>query len=262
MRAWIGGAAFALLAASGAHAESAFDGTWKGDVGSAQMPAKPDSYLLSGGSYSCKTCTPPFTIKADGTDQPVSGHPYFDTEAVKVVDEHTVQFTDKKNGKVVTTSTVTITPDDKTATFEFSDSSASSGAPVTGKGTQTRVAAGPKGAHAISGSWRTTKFASMSDNGLTVNFKVNGNSLTMTSPTGQSYTAKLDGMEAPMKGDPGVTTVSVKKLSDNKIEETDKRGAKTIAVVDMTVEADGKTMDMAYHNKLRGTTTRYKAMKQ
>ena len=32
----------------------------------------------------------------------------------------------------------------------------------------------------------------------------------MTNPTGQTYTAKLDGADAPMKGDPGITSVSVK----------------------------------------------------
>ena len=45
----------------------------------------------------------------------------------------------------------------------------------------------------------------------------------MTSATGQSYNAKLDGTDTPFKGDPGVTSVSVKKLGKDTLEETRKR---------------------------------------
>src|SRR5208337_5113462 len=114
-------------------------------------------------------------------------------------------------------------------------------APVTGKGEATRVAKGPAGANAISGSWRTTKIENISDNGITWTYKVSGNELTMTTPTGQSYTAKLDGTEAPMKGDPGITSVSVKMHGKDTLEETDKRDGKVISFSKMTVASDGKS---------------------
>ena len=250
------------LASAPALADSAFDGTWKGDVSSAQMPKKPDEFVLKGGMYSCKTCTPAYTIKADGTDQAVTGHPYFDTEAVKVVDDHTVQFTDKKGGKTVTTSTVTASADGKTAIFEFTDSSNSNGAPVTGKGMQKLVAAGPAGAHAISGSWITTSFDNMSDNGVTVTYKTDGDMLTMTSPTGQSYTAKTDGTEAPFKGDPGLTTVKVKMDGKRTLVESDYRNGKLIGKAHSTVSKDGKTISVSYYDALHDRTTTYKANKQ
>ncbi len=50
------------------------DGTWKADVKSAKLPQKPDSYLLKNGSYSCETCTPPYTVKADGAFHPIHGN--------------------------------------------------------------------------------------------------------------------------------------------------------------------------------------------
>ncbi len=75
--------------------------------------------------------------------------------------------------------------------------------------------------------------------------KVEGDSLSMSTRTGQSYTAKLDGTEAPYKGDPGTTSVSVKKVDKNTIEETDKRDGKVISVARMTVAADGKNMTIA-----------------
>jgi len=90
-----------LLASSATLAQSPFDGTWKIDMNKVTLPQKPDVYLLENGMYSCKSCTPPYTVKADGTDQPVSGQPYFDTVAVKVVNDHEIQETDKKAGKTV-----------------------------------------------------------------------------------------------------------------------------------------------------------------
>ena len=121
-------------------AQSPLDGTWKVDMNHVDWSKKPDIYLLQGGMYSCTTCTPAYKIKADGTDQPVTGHPYVDTIAITVVSDHVVKEVDKKGGKVVGTSTTTISPDGKTMSFDFTDSSNTNGGPpVTGKGDETRV---------------------------------------------------------------------------------------------------------------------------
>lgn len=241
----------AVLIPAQALAASPFDGTWKANLSSANMPKKPDIYVLKDGMYTCQTCAPGYTIKADGTDQPVSGHPYFDTVAIKIVDDHSIQETDKKAGKTVTTSSVTVSKDGKTATFEFADSSITNGAPVTGKGEQKLVAAGPAGSNAISGSWVTTSFSSFSDNGLTITYKTDGNMLTMSAPTGQTYTAKMDGTEAPFKGDPGITTVSVKMIGANTLLETDKRGDKIVSTTRTTVDSTGTSATVRYHDGLR-----------
>jgi hypothetical protein len=251
-----------LLIPALATAQSAFDGTWKIDLKTAQFPEKPDVYLLQDGMYQCKTCVPLIDIKANGQDQKVSGHPYYDTVSIKVVDDRTIEETDKKNGKVVATSKTWISADGNTMTFEFSDSSNTNADPVTGKGEETRVAKGPAGAHAISGSWRTSKLDTLSENGLVVTFKVSGDSLTMTNPTGQGYTAKLDGTDAPYKGDPGTTSVSVKKTGPNSIDETDKRDGKVISIAHMTVSADGKSLTITVEDKLHGTTAKITAQKQ
>jgi hypothetical protein len=251
-----------LLVPALAKAQDAFDGTWKIDMNKTQLPKKPDVLLLQDGMYHCKTCVPPIDIKADGQDQKVTGHPYYDTVSIKVVDDRTIEETDKKNGKTVTTSKATVSPDGNTVTFEFSDSSASSGAPVTGKAQETRVAKGPAGSHAISGSWRAAKVENLSENALMFTYRVEGDTLAMTTPTGQSYTAKLDGTDAPYKGDPGTTSVSVKRLVKNLIEERDKRNGKVIGVARMTVSPDGKTMTIIVEDKLHGTTSQFVAEKQ
>jgi hypothetical protein len=66
--------------------------------------------------YTCN-CAPPIRVKSDGTDQPISGRPDMDTIPVKIVDDHTVEQTAKKAGKVVYTRTYTVAPDGKTASF-------------------------------------------------------------------------------------------------------------------------------------------------
>ena len=251
-----------LLLPGLANAQSAFDGTWKVDMNKVEFSKKPDVFLLQNGTYECKTCAPPIKVKADGRHQTVTGDPYRDTVAIKVISDHEIQETDKKNGKTVATSTTTVSADGNTLTSEFSDSSNTNAAPVTGKGEATRVAKGPAGSNAISGSWRTAKFENLSDNAITWTYKVSGDELTMTNPTGQSYTAKLNGTEAPYKGDPGTTSVSVKQEGKNNMEETDKRDGKVISVARMTVAADGKSMTIAITDKLHGTTFQFVAEKQ
>jgi len=252
----------ALLCPMCAMAQSAFDGTWKIDTNKVQMPKKPDVILLQNGTYECKTCAPPISVKADGQDQKVTGHPYFDTMAVQVVDDHTVKETQKKGGKVVGASTTTVAADGKTAHFEFTDSSNTNADPVTGKGDMKQVVKGPAGSHAISGSWLTSDITGFSDNGLLFTFKEHGGMLSMTTPTGQSYLVKTDGTEGPYKGDPGITSVTVKQLGKDSIVETDKRDGKVIAVVKSTVSPDGKVMNVTFDDKLRGSTMSYVAEKQ
>ncbi|AIF49327.1 hypothetical protein [Dyella japonica] len=251
-----------LLFPLGAMADGPFDGTWKIDMSKMQMPKKPDVLVLKDGMYACKTCVPAVNIKADGQDHAVAGHPYLDTVAVEVVDAHTIKETDKKGGKVVATSTTTVASDGKTARFEFSDSSDTNGAPVTGTGELKQVAAGPAGSHAISGSWITASIANLSDNATEITFKQEGGALTMTTPTGQSYTAKLDGTEAPYKGDPGISTVTVKQSGKTSMVETDKRDGKVVGVITSIVSADGKTMNVVFDDKLRNRTMSFVAQKQ
>jgi hypothetical protein len=102
----------------------------------------------------------------------------------------------------------------------------------------------------------------MPDSALTFTYKVNADEMSYSSPTGQSYTAKVGGGEAPYKGDPGTTSVSLKKINDRTVEETDMRDGKVISVATMTVSADGKKMTIDVSDKLHGTTSRFVADKQ
>ena len=250
-----------LLLPGSATAQNAFYGTWKVDMSSVEFPKKPDVYLLQNGTFECKSCVPPISIKADGMDQKVTGHPFFDTLSVKAVDDHNVEQTNKRDGKVVGTEKDSVSVDGETLTGNWTDSGEPSGGTQAGSYTAKRVAKGPAGANMISGSWRTEK-ADNPASVLTWTYKVNGDELSMSNPTGQSYTAKLDGSDAPYKGDPGTTSVSVKMHGKDTLEETDKRDGKVISISKMTISPDGKTLKIVYEDKLHGTTASGDAQKQ
>ena len=244
-----------------AWAQSPFDGTWKVDMSKAKLPKKPDVLLLQNGMYECKSCNPQVNVKADGTFQPISGDPYRDALMVKVVDDKHVEFASQKDGKQVAATTRTVSDDGNSMTVAWSYSGNPAGGPVSGTDHMKRVAKGPSGANAISGSWRDEKTDIATADAITFTFKSGGDSLSYNTPTGQSYEAKIDGKEAPYKGDPGTTSVSLKRVG-NSIVETDYRDGKAISVALMSVSADGKAMTIDVDDKLNGTKATYVAVKQ
>jgi WD40 repeat protein len=216
--------------------------------------------VLQNGTFQCSTCDPKINVKADGTDRPIQGSKEIDTVAVKIVDDKTVETTSKKGGRVVESAKNTISVDGKTDTVEFTFYPEASKQPVTGKETLIRVGAGPSGSHTISGSWRIQK-ANASENALTFTYKSSPDGLMMTDAIGESFDAKFDGKDYPIKGATGYT-VSLTKVNDRAIIETDKRDGKVVAVTHMTVSADGKTLTIKSENKVQGTTTTFAAAKQ
>ena len=236
------------------------DGTWKADVTSVKWDQKPDEYLLQNGTYSCKTCTPSYSVPADGAFHAVTGHHYIDQVAIKVVDDKTVQQSNKLKGRDVGGSTLKVSADGNTLGIDWKDSSTPNAPPATGHTDETRVAAGPAGAHAISGSWKPTKVENVNAETLTITFKSDADMLHMSSPSGTSYDAKLDGTDTPINNDPAGTVASVKKLPDGSYQETDKINGKVVSVTTFSVGSDGK-LNVVNENKLNGSKFSYSAAK-
>ena len=243
-------------------AQSPLDGTWKINLAESQSSTKPDVYLLQDNTYRCTTCDPPLDIRADGRDQKITGEPCYDTVSLKVVDDWTTEETDKRSGKTVGTSRMTVSSDGNSATVEWTESCNANGDVVSGKDILSRVTKGPRGSHAVSGSWLIAKRANRSENALVATLKLEGDTFSFADPAGQSYAAKLDGTETPFKGDLSNTMVSVRRIGENTIEETDKHDGKVVEVVRFTLSADGKTMTISMENKVKGTTRQFVAHKQ
>jgi hypothetical protein len=236
-------------------AQSPFDGTWHSNLSQAKFSPKPNVFYLSQGFYHCVSCVPTFDVKADGTDQPVAGQAY-DTISVKEVDPKTISVTAKKGSTAEFDQIRSVSADGKTLTVKTTGHPAGGGSDVVTESTATLVGVAPSGVHATSGSWKIVK-VKQSDNGVTTTYKTTGDQITMSDPTGETYTAKLDGTDAPVKGAYTFNTVSVKKIDAHTLEETDKRDATVVAVVKMTVSADGKKMTVVYTNKLTDRVNTY-----
>jgi hypothetical protein len=243
-----------------ATAQSTLNGTWKIEL-STPPPSKPDIWLVQDGIYECQSCVPPIRVKANGQDQRVTGQSY-DTIAVTVVDDRTIRLIEKKDGKVASNEKFIVSLDGNTVTDEFPNGEKRNGVPVYTKFIFTRIAKGPPGSHLISGAWRMSKLENVADKFLLLTLKMRDDSLEMTRPTGQSFTASLDGTDAPYKGDPNINFVSVKLLNKNSVEEIDKHGGKTLSVTKMTVTPDGRTMSIEYTDVRTGAMTRYAADRQ
>jgi hypothetical protein len=225
-----------------------FTGTWKIDLSQAKFSQKPIKIELANGTYKCLSCDPPITVKADGTDQPVSGQPGFDTFSVHVVDDHHSEAVAKKAGKVVFEEKVTVAPDGMTTTTEFTSHPPSSDKPVTGTETLKRVGKSAPGS-AFSGSWVVEKAQDISENGQVVTFTQNGDSLKMSDPTGASYDAKLDGKEYPLQGEAEADHIVLKRINERTIEETRKGGGKVLSTGRLTVSPDDRTMTIVVHDR-------------
>jgi hypothetical protein len=159
--------------------------------------------------------------------------------SVKVDDDHSVTITNKKGDIVVGSTHYTVSADGKTLTSQFTDSSVPGAKPVTGESSLTRVGDAPPGAHPVSGQWQLAQYNNVSDEGLIVTFKSEGDVLHMSTPGGVSYDATVGGPAVPSKGDTGGTMAQVTKSGDT-WTETDTRDGKTIGVFTFSVGADGK----------------------
>ena len=250
----------ALFAAAASSAQSPFDGTWKTDLSQTKFSPKPLTFYISGGWYHCVSCSHPFDVPADGQDHAVSDESY-DTINVTIVNPHTISFVAKKGGVVTFEQTRTVSTDGKTLTFKTTGHPVSGGPPTSFETTARRSGKLPSGVHATSGDWIIQKQTG-SSNALLTTYKTNGDEITMTSPTGETYTAKFDGSDYPVRGSYGWDAVSLKKINSHTIEETDKRDGTVTDVTTMTVSPSGKTMTAVETSKLTGRVTTFIATKQ
>jgi hypothetical protein len=79
----------------------------------------------------------------------------------------------------------------------------------------------------------------------------------MSDQNGNSFDAKFDGKDYPVNGDPAHTMISLKRVGDDTIEETNKRDGKIVGVFRLTVSKDGKSMQAEYDDKQHGTKTSF-----
>jgi hypothetical protein len=248
-----------LLMPAAALAQSAFDGTWKTRVDSLKVTGKPDVLAIVDGEYICSSCVPEIKVKADGKDQAVTGHDYYDSVAIVVVDPHSFEVTTKKAGKQISSVTYSVSLDGNTLSGKFRDYTGSKMA--TGSFTESRRAKGPAGSHMASGSWQPDQFSDANDVTRTVAYQMTDQQFSMHW-NGQSYNAKFDGKQYPVHGDPGNTTVALKRIDANNVEETDTRSGKVTDEIHLAAAPDGHTINVTDKDMVRDQITSFTLDKQ
>jgi len=242
--------ALALLPAV-ALADSALDGTWKLRPDSVKTSGKPESRVIENGMYSCASCVPTVDkLPADGAYHKVTGHPYYDEMKVTVVSPTSIEVATQRGGKPAGVATYTLSADGNALDGKFTDYSGS--APATGSFTEKRTGPAPAGAHATSGTWMPGTLSNANDAFSIVVYTMTPDGFTMKS-NGQSYDAKFDGKEYPVAGDPGHTQVTLKKIDDHTVQETDHRQGKVVDEIHLA--AAGNTLELTDKDVAHGQTT-------
>jgi len=235
-------------------AASAWDGTWRTKVDTIKSTGKPDVFEVVGGQFKCPSCVPPITVPADGKDHPVTGHAYYDTYAVRVVDASTIERTSKLKGAAFYVDTMSVSADHDTLTESFVDHSGAEAVKVTQ--TSKRVAPGKPGSHAVSGGWQQTSTTQMNNAGTTATIQTTDDGWKVTY-NGIVTDAKFDGKPVPQVGDKAHTMAAFKRLNGNTIEETDTRDGKVVDVTHWSLSKDGKTMHAVDHDKVHDVKTEF-----
>ena len=247
----------ALLLPAAALADTGFDGTWKTNMESMKMTGRPLVLLLANGEYTCSSCNPPYTVKADGAEHKVSGQAYFDTAKVKVTGPNSAEIVLKQGSKEFVRFSDTVSADGNTVTSKVTNHMGAQTA--TDEFTAKRVAAAPAGSHPLSGSWQEQQH--VGGNLRTVQYRMTAEGLQMRW-NGQSYEAKFDGKEYPVAGDPGKTTVSLKKIDDATVEETDHRQGKVVDKIRLVLAKDENTIAVIDKDIAHGETITYTLERQ
>ena len=248
--------AFAVFLTSSLFAQTRFDGTWQMKMETLQFSGPPEHYLFEKGMYHCISCVPKVDVKTDGTDQKVVGYAY-DTLAVRILEDHSIKFTMKKDGKTTFECIETVSLNDRTMTEDFTNTMEAE--TVTGKAGFTRVGKGPPGSHALSGQWRMHTVKNATHAGTLTIYQSTPGGMKISDGS-QSYEAKLDGRDYPRNGDVH-STVSLKLIDDYTLEETDKQDGKIGGVTRSIISEDGKSMRVEVSSNQRGQTMTFTAEK-
>lgn len=112
------------------------------------------------------------------------------------------------------------------------------------------------------GFWMKVNADKSLDPSSQVEYRIEKNYLSMSTPQGQGYRAKLDGSDSPVANDTSTTSVSVKLEGRNVLVETAKLNGKAWMVTTIEVEADGKSAKVTWKNLRNNGAGSYLLSKQ
>lgn len=253
-------AAFALALAACADADAPGDGaglagTWVAELDSAQINDT-SSYLIADGTYTCQSCTPPYSVAASGEWEPVD-RPGADGVKVEIMDDRTVSFAVRLGEKELTKGTWTVSADGQEMTVQSTYMGGEQ--PTSSTTILSRASAGPDGSHAASGDWQFGEFAAMDAAARTFSYAIKGNTITQTTNSG-GYTATFGGEPVAIEGSSAGTMVAIEKLSDSSYRETVTLDGEVVNVIEMNVAGD--ILTAAVSDPRDASTARWRARRK
>lgn len=241
---------------------SSFNGTWRVDVGSLSMPAAPEVILLKGGMFSIGGQRSTSSIKADGRFHMDGGDGYIDEVAVKILDRNSIRETDKLGGKIVYTTTYRVSADGMTMIARSTDFTKPDGKPVMTERLLRRIGRPARGAHLISGSWRTTKLKVSTESYLNWTLRVEGDRFSSSSTNGYGFDAIIGGPPVPVRGDTAGALKAVTMPAKDTIVETASLNGVVGSVMTLTMLPEGKSIKVTSQNVKEGTSVTFMLYKR
>jgi hypothetical protein len=232
-----------LVAGSIAAADDPFVGKWKYNQDKSKVTGQrvkieelaPNKYKFDSGSF-------PEVVVANGTDQPME---FGGTASLTKTGEDSWKMVSKKDGRVLSQSTWTLSPDGKSLTVHTTGTRLD-GSTFENEGVVGRVT----GNGGLAGTWETKAEKEMStpadweiqpyEGGISLLYPSNKGRLDLKFD-GKDYSEV--GPNAPV----GVLT-SGNRLKPDTIQLTEKHQGKVIDTVEYKVSADGKTLTATAHN--------------
>ena len=238
-----------LLAASGAaRAAGPFDGLWVDDLATQVDPGHADVYLVQAGKYRCDSCIPPRAYPADGRARPVPGDPDTVSESVAVTGPRSI-LTRIVGADMVRETTMTVAPDDRTATYVSLDRWPGRADLLKTEFLARRIAPAPAGAHPVSGSWEGVRYVDVPIPYRSVEFRQDGDRLTRSTFRHGHYTAVLGGPPVPLLGAAeDRLTVAVRQADPLTLVETVFDGGKPATERTYRLSQGGKALQTTVHS--------------
>jgi hypothetical protein len=223
-------------------AEASFVGTWKLNPKKSHFTGLREKIEdMGGGKYNFVFGDDVESITMDGKDHPTK---YGNMWSVTKTGPNSWTSVHKRDGKVTTTATWTLSDNDKKFT-SITDGTRPDGSKSHNVFEAKRIA----GTSGLAGTWESTKFQINSPAAMQI-ASWKGDGWTISVPAEKErLDLKFDGKEYPDNG-PRVakgTTASGKRIDASTVEITTKLKGKTQVVENMKLSADGKTITSTLH---------------
>lgn len=228
--------------ATASSGETTIAGDWMVDVGNTHFDETTQEFSLAGGTYACPTCPTPIEVPADGGWHEIAGSNGMSTK-VDVSGDRSITTSMRREDEDVGSTTWTVSPDGET--MEASWTTIRGDQRNEGTTSYTRAAAGPDGAHAVSGKWITSGVGDVNDEALQFSFKLDGDQVTNKRNV-VGYTATLGGDAVEVEGLDDGTMVKVEPYGDGGVRETYMLNGETTVINELVVNGDsliGTTID-------------------